>query len=528
MLTITDPARTAPNRPHRRWWALGALTFSVLIVGLDSTIINVALPTLARELGADTAQLQWISGGYLLALSAAMLPVGVLGDRYGHKRLLVAGMALFGFGSLVGVWSGTPSEVIAVRVVLGVGAAAILPLSMAILPRIFDAEELGKAIGIWTAATALGLPVGPVVGGWLLNHFWWGSILAFNVPVVVVAMVASLVLLPSDRSRATAAAARPAPFDVLGTVLSALGITAVVYGTIRVPNDGWGSLGVLAPLVAGAVLLVAFVLRQRRFSHPLVDLGLFADPRFRWGTLLAVFVNFTATGILFVVPQYLGGVLGQDAFGTGLRVLPLIGGLMVAATLGETLVPRIGARVVIPTGLAMLAAGALIGAATGIGDGYGFTVGWLTITGFGFGLAVVPATSLVLSSLPKDGAGSGTSLLETLQQVGGVLGGAGLGSLLSYGFLDRLSVAGLPGPAAETARGSVTAADAVAGELHSPDLLASAHAAFIHGMSLILIVCGVISVIAVAVGVRFLPGRPAAPVTEDLVTGTAERGESRV
>jgi EmrB/QacA subfamily drug resistance transporter len=479
-------------------------------------------------LGADNAKLQWISGGYLLALSAAMLPVGMLGDRIGHKRLLVGGMGLFGASSLVGVWVDSPGAVIAVRVALGLGAATILPLSMAILPRVFAHEELGRAIGTWTAAAALGLPIGPVVGGWLLNHFWWGSIFLFNVPVVAVAMVASLVLLPSDSTRSTADATRAAPFDGLGTVLSALGITSVVYGTIRVPNDGWGSPFVLATLLAGVALLAAFVLRQRRFSHPLVNLGLFSDPRFRWGSVLAVFVNFAAVGILFVVPQYLGGVLGQDAFGTGLRVLPLIGGLMVAAALAETLVPRLGARAVIPTGFVLLAVGALIGANTDSGNGYGFAVGWLALTGFGFGLAVVPATSLVLSSLPKDSAGSGTSLLETLQQVGGVLGVAALGSLLSYGFLDRLSVTGIPAPAADAARGSVTAADAVAGQLHNPDLLASAHNAFIHGMSLVLAVCGVISLLAAALAARFLPGRSREAAAPEAVTEAPERGESLV
>src|SRR5262245_784405 len=230
MTTLSD----APAASARRWWALAALTLSVLVVGLDSTIINVALPTLARELGADNAQLQWISGAYLLALSAGMLPVGILGDRNGHKRLLIAGMGLFGLGSLAGLWVGSPAGVIGVRLVLGLGAAAILPLSMAILPRIFGPGELGRAIGVWTAATALGLPVGPVVGGWLLNHFWWGSIFLFNVPVVVIAMAASLILLPSDSKRPAADPAagptRPVPFDGLGTVLSAAGVTSLVYG----------------------------------------------------------------------------------------------------------------------------------------------------------------------------------------------------------------------------------------------------------------------------------------------------------
>ncbi|UWE09860.1 MFS transporter [Actinacidiphila bryophytorum] len=490
----------------RRWWALAALTLSVLIIALDGTVITVALPTLSGELSADSAQLQWINGGYLLALSVAMLPVGLLGDRYGHKRVLVGGIALFGLASLAGTQADSPGQLIAVRTVLGLAAAMIMPVSMAVLPRVFGAAELPKAIGVWTAATAVGMPVGPLVGGWLLNHFWWGSVFLFNVPVVVLALAASLWLLPSDRTRQHI---EPAPFDTVGTVLSALGITALVYGTILVPDDGWGSPKVLGGVVGGAVLLAVFGWWQRRYAHPLVDLRLFADPRFRWGTLIAVFVNFALMGIMFVVPQYLQEVLGHDAFGTGLRILPLIGGLMAAATLGETLVPRLGARVVVAAGLLVFAAGTLVGAATGSGDGYGYAALWLTLTGFGFGLAVVPATSLVMASLPAERSGRGTSLLETVQQVGGVLGVAGLGSLLSAGYLARLGTGGLHGQDAAAARDSVSGAGAVAARLHDPGLLDSAHRAFVHGMSLALLVCAAIALAAAVLAALLLPAKAA-------------------
>jgi EmrB/QacA subfamily drug resistance transporter len=519
---------TAPPplaRSPRRWWALAALTLSVLIIGLDGTVINVALPTLSRELGADSAQLQWIGGGYLLALSVAMLPVGMLGDRYGHKRLLVTGISLFGLASLAGIRAGSPAELIAVRSVLGLGAAMIMPLSMAILPRIFAREELPRAVAVWTAATALGMPVGPVVGGWLLNRFWWGSVFVLNVPVVAVALVAAVWLLPSDRGRERTA---DVPFDVLGAVLGMVGITALVYGTILVPDDGWADPRVLGGIVGGAGVLAAFLVRQRRTAHPLVDLGLFADRAFRWGTLLAVFVNFAVMGILFVVPQYLQSVLGHDALGTGVRILPLIGGLMAAAALSEALVPRFGARRVIPAGLALLAAGSMLAATTGTGDGYGFAAVWLTLTGLGFGIAVVPATSLVLGSLPAERTGQGTSLLETVQQVGGVLGVAGLGSALSAGYLGRLRVHGLSHSAAGAARDSVTGADGVAARLHDPALLASAHGAFVHGMNLVMMVCGASALAAAVLGLLFLPdsGPKAAHATQGDPAGFAARGTS--
>ncbi|MFF4019317.1 MFS transporter [Streptomyces sp. NPDC001843] len=503
----------------RRWLALAALTLSVLIVGLDGTVINVALPTIAGELHADSAQLQWIGGGYLLSLSVAMLPVGLLGDRYGHKRLLLSGITLFGLASLGGALAHSPSAVIAARAVLGLGAAAIMPLSMAILPRVFAKEELPKAIAVWTAATALGMPVGPVVGGWLLDHFWWGSVFLFNAPVAALAVLAGTWLLPRDTAVRTSA-----PFDTLGSVLGGLGITALVYGTILIPREGWTSPSALVPLAAAAVLLAAFVLRERRYAHPIVDLSLFADRRFLWGTLIAVFVNFAVMGILFVVPQYLQSVLGNDAFGTGLRVLPLIGGLMAAAAASEPLVPRLGARTVVPTGLLVLGAGVLLGATTGVSDGYGFTALWLGLTGLGFGLAVVPATSLVMAALPEDNTGSGTSLLETVQQLGSVLGVAGLGSLLSYGYLARLHTGALPKPAADAARDSVSGADAVAAGLHDAGLAVHAHEAFIHGMNLVLTACGAIALLGAVLAAVFLPGT--APCSRTVARSAAQPAES--
>ncbi|MFC9324658.1 MFS transporter [Kitasatospora sp. NPDC057015] len=517
---------TTPAPSPRRWWALGALVLSVLVIGLDGTIINVALPTLAQDLSASSSQLQWIGGGYLLTFSVAMLPVGRLGDRYGHKKLLLAGIVLFGVSSLAGAFVDTSNAVIAVRAALGFGAAMIMPISMALLPKIFAKEELSKAVATWTAAAAIGMPAGPVIGGWLLNHFWWGSVFLFNIPVVVLALAASWFLLPRDTTRAERGNVRPEPFDGLGTVLSSVGITALVYGTIMVPTEGWGDPVVLGTLIAGAALVVVFVLHQRRAASPLVDLHLFSDRRFAWGTLTAVFGNFAIMGILFVVPQYLEAVQGFDSFGTGLRVLPLIGGLMVSAGLSESLVPKIGARVVVPIGLVVLATGVFLGAATGTGSGYGYTALWLSIIGVGFGLAIVPSTSIVMASLPKENTGAGTSVLETLQQVGGVLGVAGLGSLLSAGYLSRISVDGLPEPAAAAAKDSVAAANAVAEELQDPGLLASAHSAFVHGMSSVLTVSGVVSLVAAVLAAIFLPSLVKGKDAEADKTAAADSNET--
>nr|WP_200954956.1 MFS transporter [Aeromicrobium sp. Root236] len=452
-----------------------------MVIGLDGTVVNVAMPTLARDLGASSAQLQWIGGGYLLALSVAMLPVGLLGDRYGHKRLLVAGLALFGAASVLGSIVQTPAGVIAARTALGLAAAMIMPLSMAILPRVFGKDELPRAIAVWTAATAVGMPIGPIVGGWLLDHFAWPSVFLFNVPVVVVALIAVLALLPVDEQLTV----ERRPFDFLGTLQSALGITAIVYSTIRVPDHGWFDPSVLVPMAVGLALMVLFVRRQANFSDPLVDLALFRIPAFRWGSTLAVFVNFAVMGTLFVVPQYLAGGLGLGALGTGLGLLPLIGGLMVAATAAEPLVARAGERLVIPVGLALLGVGALIGASTDVSNGYGFAAVWLSIVGLGFGLAVVPATGLVFTVLPAEGTGRGTSLLESIQQLGAVLGVAGLGSLFSSGYASRL-----------------------------PDVADG----FAHGMSLVLLVVAVVALAGAALAALRLPMPVACGVVTALPT----------
>ncbi|MFB7948689.1 MFS transporter [Kitasatospora phosalacinea] len=506
----------------RRWWALGALVVSVLVVGLDGTIVNVALPTLARELDAGNEQLLWIGGGYLLALSVAMLPVGRIGDRLGHKRVLTAGVALFGAASLAGALTGSAAGVIAVRTAMGLGAAMIMPVSMALLTRVFPKEEVPRAIAVWTAAAALGMPAGPVIGGWLLNHFWWGSVFLFNVPVAAAALVAGALLLPADGPRDRT---RTAPFDLLGTVLGTVGTTALVYGTILVPTDGWTAPAVLGPLAAGVLLLAVFVRQQRRAAEPLLDLALFADRRFSWGTLTAVFGNFTIMGILFVVPQYLEAVQGYDALGTGLRVLPLIGGLMASAALSEALVPRVGARVVVPTGLLLLAAGVLLGAQAAPDSGYGSTALWLAVVGTGFGLAVVPATSLVMAALPEAATGVGTSVLEALQQVGGVLGVAGLGSLLGAGYLARIDTDALPAPAAATARDSIAGAEGVAEHLHDPALLASAQGAFVHGTGWVLTASGAVALVAALLAAVFLPRREAG-LPADGPEGNGARGTS--
>jgi EmrB/QacA subfamily drug resistance transporter len=475
-----------------RWWALGALVLSVLVIGLDATVLNVALPTLAADLGASTGDLQWIVDAYMVLFAALMLPAGAFGDRFGRKRLLLGGLAAFAVASVIATMADGTGTLIASRALMGAGAAVIMPLSTSILPVIFPPAERARAIAAFTAAMALGLPLGPIVGGYLLDHFWWGSIFLINIPVVILAFVAAAVLLPESRDPS-------APrLDIPGSLLSVTGLGALVYGIIQAPVDGWGDAGVMTALAAGVVLLATFVLVETRSRRPMIDLGLFRNRVFIWGAIGATFVSLGMMGVLFVVPQHLQAVLGHDAFGTGLRVLPMVAGLMAGGLAGERLMRPFGLRAVMAAGLVVLAAGFGLGTMTEVTTGYGSIAVWLSVVGVGVGLAMVPAMDGVLATLPEERSGSGSATLQTMRQVGGTLGVAVLGSLLSAAY-----VSGLPAGAPETTKESITGALAVG----DAALLRAAREAFVTGMDQVLLACGPAALVAAVLMAIFLPGR---------------------
>ena len=485
----------------RRWWSLAALALSVLVIGLDGTILNVALPTLAVELNAGTDDLQWIVDSYLIVLAALMLPAGLLGDRIGRKRLLLIGLTIFLGASVAAAFAGGTGALIAARTAMGVGAAIIMPVSMAILPSIFGPAERGRAIAVWTAGTALGLPLGPVLGGYLLEHYWWGSVFLINVPVVALALGAAAVLLPESRDPDAKG------LDPLGTVLAVTGLGALIFGVIQSPTDGWTAPTVYVPVIAGAIALAAFVAIQLRARRPMVELSLFADRIFLWGTVGAVFVSLALVGLLFLVPQYLQVVLGYGTLATGVRLIPLIAGLMVGGLTADRLVARFGFRAVVTAGLLVLATGFGLGALTGAEDGYGQAVRWLVVIGLGVGLTLPPIMDAVLGTVPERSAGAGSGLLQALRQVGGAFGVAVLGSLLSWAYADRLDVAQLPAQAAKVAEESVAGAATVAQRLGDGELLSSAQTAFVHGMSVVMLACAIGAVLVAILTARFLPGR---------------------
>jgi DHA2 family multidrug resistance protein-like MFS transporter len=489
----------------RKWWALGALTLAVLAIGLDGTIVNVALPTLATALHATEADLQWFSSGYLLVLAAAMLPAGLLGDRFGRKKVMLSSLFLFGVGSAACAYAPSAGAFIAARVVLGLAGAGIIVMALSSLAVLFTEEERPRAVGVWAAANFLALPIGPILGGWLLTHYWWGWVFLINVPVALVGLVAALALVPESR-----APVRPG-LDPVGVISSAVGLVAVTYGLVEAGRNGWTDANALATIIGGMVLLVGFVLWERWLTRrpggqPLVDLSLFRSAAFTWGVILIAILVLAMIGVLFTMPQYFQGVLGTDAMGSGVRLLPLIGGLVLGAVPADRIAGLLGAKITVALGFALLAVGMFLGSTTTLGSGDGFVAAWMAVVGVGMGLTLATAASAALSELSQERSGVGSAVMQALQKVGGPFGTAIMGSVLSSVYVAQLNLAGLPAPAAKVAKQGLFGGIAVASRLHSAALLVAVRGAFVDGMDVALVVGAGIAVGGILLTVAFLPG----------------------
>jgi DHA2 family multidrug resistance protein-like MFS transporter len=516
------------ENPARRWWALIAIAASVLVVGLDLTVLNLALPTIAADLHASTSDLQWISDAYSLVLAAAMLPAGLLGDRLGRKKVLLVALILFGASSAACAYAASTGELIAARAVLGLGAAAIFPLSLSVIPVLFAPEERQKAIALMASATFISFPIGPIVGGYLLDHFWWGSVFLINVPVVIVALIAVAILLPESRS-----AQRPS-VDILGVILSSAGLAGLTYGFIKAGQDGWTDAAALGTIAAGVTVLAVFVAWERWLTggagsyrggrrvkiRPLIELRLFRSAAFTWGTVLSTLVSFAMFGIFFAMPQYFQEVRGVNAMGSGLRLLPMIGG-MVIGMIGSTRLasprkaadgssdtaraPLASVKGLVTVGFTIMAITLAFGASTTVTSGTWFAAAWFAVFGLGLGLAMPQTMNAALSALSAERSGSGSALISAMRQVGATIGVAVLGTVLDSVYRSHLDVTGLP--AAAAAKNSVVAGVAVAHELGSAALLDSVRHAFVQGMDAMLWICGGIALASAVLALLFLPRR---------------------
>jgi EmrB/QacA subfamily drug resistance transporter len=503
---------------RRRWGILGVLCTSLLIIVIGNTSLNVALPAMSESLGLTNSQQQWVVDAYSLVFAGLLFTAGTLGDRFGRKGFMQAGVLLFLLGSLYATFlADSATGVIASRAVMGIGGALVMPATLSILVNCFPAHERAKAIAIWAGIAGGGGALGLVLGGWLIEHFWWGSSFAINIPVTVVALVLGALIVPSSRDR------HPQRLDPVGAILSMAGLGVFVYGLIEAPHWGWASATTGAVVGAGVVLLAVFVLWEMRTSSPMLDVGLFKNSRFSVSSLGMMLVFLTMFGFFFVVSQLFQLVLGYGPFESGLRMLPIMPLMIVAAPASAALVPKLGARVVVSGGMMLTALGVVILSMLDAGSGYDHVLAGMFPMAIGMGLTMSPMTELIMSSVPRDRAGVGSAMNDTTREVGTTLGVAILGSILSSGYSSQLgdATAQLPPGGQEAVRGSLAGALGTAQQLaesgrtaEAQQLVDAAKDAWAHGLQLSMAIGAGIVVVAAVISARFLPGRTASPQDE--------------
>src|SRR5258708_674839 len=502
----TTRIETPTGRLRGRWLGLAALTAGGLGLGLDITILITALPTLAARLGAPTDQLQWMSAAYTLSLAGFMLPAGVLGDRFGRKLLLLIGLVTFGISSVIASQMTSANGLILMRVGMGASGAIVLPLLTSILPSMFEAASRQRAVGVSGAGAFIGLPPGPLVAGWLLTHYGWGSIFLINAPVVVIAVIGAWFFIPESKDP------NPKRLDWIGALLEMAGVTGIVYAIIEEPVRGWTDFQVVGPLVGGAGLIAAFVIWQFRATVPLVDLNLFRNRRFALSTLAFTIVGFAMTGVLFVLSPYLQVLQGNDAQGTGIRLLPLIGAMMVGAISSDWLSKRLRAQIMVSVGMLGIPARMVLLSRAGVDTGFGLVAIALAAIGLAIAFTMIPALDAILNVLPAGETGAGSALTRAIQNVGCSLGGAVIGNILNSSYQAHLSgrLAGFPAAARSAAETSLAVAAAVARHLPAPlggRLLRLAETAYSQGMSDVLLATAGLLVVGAVLMALFLPAR---------------------
>jgi len=513
-----------------RWAVLAVLCLGLLVIGIDGTIVNVALPTLVRQLHASSSQLQWVVDAYTIVFASFLLIAGSTGDRLGRKETFAAGLVVFGAGSLACSLTHSASTLILTRGMQGLGAAFIMPSTLSIITNVFtDPAERARAISLWAGVSGLGVAIGPLSGGYLLGHFWWGSIFLVNVPIVILALVGVAILVPDSKDE------HAPPPDVIGTALSTTGLISLLYGIIEGPGEGWTQPRIIATFVAAVVLLTAFTLWERHTDHPILDVRFFANPRFTAASVAVTLVFFAMFGSLFFVSQFLQFVLGLSALGSGVRLLPVAVVLMVAAPVSAKLVERFGTKIVVALGLILVGVALLIFSRASDTSGYGLIAVVLVVVGLGMGFATAPATDSIMGSLPPEQAGIGSAVNDTTREIGGALGVAIMGSLTASAYARGIAhdpqLAALarqaPAPkAAAAVRSSVGSASVVASSLPKATAALLAHAAnhaFVHALDGTVIVAA--AVVGAAIAAVFLPANAetAQPETDELTLEAAQR-----
>jgi len=499
----------------RRWLTLAVLCISLLIIVIDNTIVNVALPSLVRQLGASVSQLQWVVDAYTVAFAGLLLLAGTLGDRWGRRRSLNIGLAVFALASACAAFSGGVDQLVAARAVMGAAAAFIMPATLSILTNAFiNPRERAMAIGIWSGVIGIGVVLGPLVGGFLLDHFWWGSVFIVNVPIGVIAIIAARILVPESRDPDAQ------HVDWTGGGLSVLGLVTLVMAIIAAPNHGWTSVPVLAMFGISGAALTAFAYWESTTAHPMLDLTFFRDRRFTAASATITLVFFALFGFVFLSTQYLQFVLGYAPFDAGLRTLPFAAAMIAVAPFSAKLVDRLGTKRVVVAGMLTFAIGLIVASTITTLTGYPRLGVAMLLLGAGLGLSSAPATESIMGSLPRNRAGVGSAVNDTAREVGGALGVAIVGSITSTVYRNHLSATvpkGTPSAVAIAAHDSLGAAlqaSSSAGENGRP-LASAARQAFVEAMSRASMLTALVAVGGAAVAWKFLPARAGTTEADD-------------
>jgi EmrB/QacA subfamily drug resistance transporter len=502
---------------RRRWLTLVVLCISLMVIGLDNTILNVALPTLSHAknlggLGASGSALQWIVDAYTLVFAGLLLTMGSLGDRFGRYKFLTFGLIVFGTGSVLSAFAPSAGVLIATRSLMGIGGACIMPGTLSILSNVFHSpSERARAIGIWAGVSALGVGIGPVAGGALLTHFWWGSVFLVNVPIVVTALVLGYFLVPDSYDKTTPR------LDPVGAALSIVSLGALLWAIIEAPSHGWTSSEILTGFGVGTVLLVGFFLWELKSSSPMLDLRFFRNPRFSAASAAIMLVFLALFGTIFLLTQYLQSVLGYSTLKAGAILIPQSAALMTFAFLSPRWVVRFGNKAVVAFGLTMVAISLVSFVTLDVGSSALHVILVSVLMGIGMGNVMAPATESIMGSLPREKAGVGSAMNDTTRQVGGAVGVAVLGSVLSsrYGPSLASALAGkVPAPLIASARDSVGRAVGAVNDPAHPvsarlrtEVVTAAHHSFIGGLHLASLIAAAIVMIAVVGVLVWLPAR---------------------
>jgi EmrB/QacA subfamily drug resistance transporter len=491
---------------RRRWWTLAILSLSLLIIGLDNTVLNVAIPTLQEHFSASASELQWMVDSYIVVYAGLLLTLGAAGDRFGRARALQLGLLVFGLSSFWAAYAGSANQLIAARAVMGIGGALIMPSTLSVLTNVFPREERGKAIAIWSAVAGAGIGLGPLVGGVLLDSFWWGSVFLINVPIVVAALVFGWWLVPESRDE------HAPSLDIIGSVLSISAISMLVYAIIEAPNHGWTDSRTSLAFALAVFLGGAFFWRETTTEQPMLDLAFFRNPRFSLGAAAIGLTFFGLFGAIFAMTQYLQFVQGYTALEAGLRLVPMAAGVMVGAGSSNKLVDRLGTTKIVTGGM-LIVTGVLTSIVFWrVDTPYWVVGGAIFLLAAGMGNVMAPSTDAVMGAVPEAKAGVGSAMNDVVRQVGGAFGVAVIGSILNTAYTGRMddATAALPAEAAGPAQDSVGAALVVAARVGGPAgeaLAAAARVAFTDAMGVATVSAAGVTLISALLVARFLPAR---------------------